>query len=117
MVDDSTSKKKFISERIAHWDEQAEQSMFGLTDYYHRCLEKTYKFRISPGLRVLEIGCGKGDLLASVQPSFGVGVDQSVKMIETAGGKSPGKEQVGTSVPLYHKTGRIREAPVAYRPR
>jgi SAM-dependent methyltransferase len=42
------------------------------------------KFLIPPGARVLELGCGTGDLLAALEPSFGVGVDFSPSMIEEA---------------------------------
>ena len=33
---------------------------------------------------MLELGCGQGDLLAALKPSFGVGVDFSPEMIERA---------------------------------
>jgi len=42
---------------------------------YYRDLEKIHKLLISPDLRVLEVGCGVGDLLASIQPSYGVGIE------------------------------------------
>jgi SAM-dependent methyltransferase len=42
------------------------------------------KFLIPPGARVLELGCGTGDLLAALEPSFGVGVDFSEGMIAQA---------------------------------
>jgi SAM-dependent methyltransferase len=42
------------------------------------------KFLIPAGARVLELGCGTGNLLAALEPSFGVGVDFSEGMIEQA---------------------------------
>ena len=42
------------------------------------------KFLIPEGARVLELGCGTGDLLAALAPSFGVGVDFSEGMIGQA---------------------------------
>lgn len=42
------------------------------------------RFLIPEGLRVLELGCGTGQLLAALKPSFGVGVDFSEKMISRA---------------------------------
>jgi len=42
------------------------------------------KFLIPKGARVLELGCGTGDLLAALEPSFGVGVDFSTGMIAQA---------------------------------
>jgi SAM-dependent methyltransferase len=44
---------------------------------YHRRIERVFAQIIPPGQRVLEIGCGRGDLLAAVRPSLGVGVDFS----------------------------------------
>jgi SAM-dependent methyltransferase len=35
---------------------------------------------VPPGLRVLEIGCGSGDLLAALQPALGVGVEFTRRM-------------------------------------
>ena len=57
--------------------------------FYHRILEKHFSFIIPEGSRVLELGCGTGDLLNSVKPSEGVGVDFSGKMIEIAKRKYP----------------------------
>lgn len=42
------------------------------------------KFLIPEGARVLELGCGTGDLLAALVPAFGVGVDFSEGMIAQA---------------------------------
>ena len=56
---------------------------------YHRLLKKYFSFFIPPKARVLEIGCGTGDLLASVNPSFGVGIDFSPNIIEIAKANHP----------------------------
>ena len=42
---------------------------------YHEDDQKFMRFLIPPGKRVLELGCGRGDLLAALQPSCGVGID------------------------------------------
>ena len=52
--------------------------------YYHSLLEKYYKFLIPENSRVLELGCGTGDLLKAVRPSYGVGIDISPNMISIA---------------------------------
>jgi ubiquinone/menaquinone biosynthesis C-methylase UbiE len=57
--------------------------------FYHRMLEKYYSFFIPKNSKVLEIGCGTGDLLASLEPSFGVGFDFSEKMVALAKEKYP----------------------------
>jgi SAM-dependent methyltransferase len=52
--------------------------------YYYDYLSRILRARIAPGQRVLEIGCGSGDLLAAVAPSFGVGIDLSGKSVAAA---------------------------------
>jgi SAM-dependent methyltransferase len=42
------------------------------------------RFLIPKGVRVLDLGCGTGDLLAELEPSYGVGIDVSPSMIEQA---------------------------------
>jgi SAM-dependent methyltransferase len=43
-----------------------------------------FSFLIPEGSRVLQLGCGIGDLLAAVKPSYGVGIDFSEAMLEEA---------------------------------
>jgi ubiquinone/menaquinone biosynthesis C-methylase UbiE/GT2 family glycosyltransferase len=47
------------------------------------------RFLIPAGARVLDLGCGTGDLLAELEPSLGVGVDLSPAMIDRARSKHP----------------------------
>ena len=42
---------------------------------------KFMQFLIPPGKRVLELGCGRGDLLAALKPSYGVGIDFGAETI------------------------------------
>ena len=39
---------------------------------------------IPPGARVLEVGCGTGELLAAARPAYGVGIDISARMVRLA---------------------------------
>jgi SAM-dependent methyltransferase len=57
--------------------------------YYHVLLKRYFGFLVPPGSRVLELGCGLGDLLAAVKPARGVGVDFSSAMIEQARKRHP----------------------------
>jgi len=52
-------------------------------------LERWFAFAIPPGARVLEIGCGTGDLLAALRPSVGVGIDFSTEMVRLAEERHP----------------------------
>jgi SAM-dependent methyltransferase len=69
-----------------YWDAVAKEtpSRWRLGRFYHRRLDEVYGFLIPGGQRVLEIGCGRGDLLAALNPSVGVGVDLSNTMLERA---------------------------------
>jgi len=55
---------------------------------------KFMKFLIPPGKRVLELGCGSGDLLAALEPAYGVGVDFSPSAIARAKARHPGLNYV-----------------------
>ena len=72
--------------RITHWNTIAQKRDHwrGMGHWYHRRLTEIYKFLVNPNQRILEIGCGNGDLLAQLQPSHGTGIDFSPEMIERA---------------------------------
>jgi len=57
--------------------------------YYHRLLKHYYAFLVPQGQRVLEVGCGLGDLLAAVNPARGVGVDFSPATLDLARKRHP----------------------------
>ncbi|HRD76659.1 MAG TPA: glycosyltransferase [Hyphomicrobiaceae bacterium] len=50
------------------------------------------RFLIPRGARVLDLGCGNGDLLAALHPSRGLGIDFSPRMIEEARRSHPNLE-------------------------
>jgi len=52
--------------------------------YYYSWLERIYRFVVRPDSRVLHVGCECGDLLAAVEPSYGLGVDSDGDAIELA---------------------------------
>jgi len=83
--------KKYQKIRIDHWNRTAQspEKLKRFSGYYHKQLERILQFIIPPGQRVIEIGCGYGDLLAAVKPSCGVGVDFSPEMIARARSRHP----------------------------
>jgi SAM-dependent methyltransferase len=86
------SARGYQKARMAHWDQVARNIADGWNGsgaFYQKQLAHYYSLLISPGRRVLEIGCGTGDLLAAVNPSVGVGVDFSREMIKQAREKYP----------------------------
>jgi SAM-dependent methyltransferase len=82
---------RYLKQRMSHWDRVSSQKDDPRRPgaFYHRLLHHYYKFFIPPGLKVLELGCGHGDLLASLTPDFGVGIDFSPAMILAATKKHP----------------------------
>jgi ubiquinone/menaquinone biosynthesis C-methylase UbiE len=56
---------------------------------YHDAIASLARFHVPRGARVLEVGCGTGDLLAALEPAVGVGVDLSGAMVREAGRRHP----------------------------
>ena len=86
MWDKNPSYSEYQQLRVKQWDATAIQTDYrtGFAGYYHARINLVYQFFVQPGSRVIEIGCGKGDLLASLKPSYGVGIDFSFEMISRA---------------------------------
>ena len=85
------ARKRYNDNRIKHWDKISfeKDRWFGFGKYYSYRLSQIYKLLVPPGSRVLEIGCARGDLLASLNPALGVGVDFSKDSIRHAKLKHP----------------------------
>ena len=68
--------------RQGHWDEVADSlsTWSGLGGYYHKRLADLLGYIIPPNQKVLELGCGDGNLINSTKPALGVGVDFSKNM-------------------------------------
>ena len=80
----------YRQERIEYWQQVARgKSLIRLGGYYHKRLERVYRFLVPPGQKVLELGCGRGDLLAALDPETGVGVDFSPEMAGLARERHP----------------------------
>lgn len=84
-------QQAYTCARSKHWDTVAASldSSRDLSSVYHARLAEVYRSVVSPNQRVLEIGCGQGDLLAALKPSFGLGVDFSSGMVRRATRRHP----------------------------
>jgi SAM-dependent methyltransferase len=72
-------------------DEQAPQRARWIerNRYFHEQDRRYMRFLVPEGSRVLELGCGIGDLLAALRPSSGLGIDISPAMVEAARARHP----------------------------
>ena len=83
----SPRKQAIVDHANSHADARA-----GWRDkaaFFHAEDECYLRFLIPPGSRVLEIGCGIGDTLAALAPSYGVGIDFSDRQITIARTRHP----------------------------
>lgn len=76
----------------AHFDRIAPlyPAFKGRNRYYHAFLKRWVRAMVPPGRKVLDVGCGRGELLAAVEPSAGVGLDLSPDMVACARADHPG---------------------------
>jgi ubiquinone/menaquinone biosynthesis C-methylase UbiE len=83
---ENSDYKIYQKTRIVHWSSVAQKfdQRKWLSGYYHKRLQDVLQFVVPPRQRVIDIGCGQGDLLASLKPSYGVGIDFSIEMIKSA---------------------------------
>jgi len=83
-----SEKKRQI---IDHFDKLAStrEKWIKKSGYYYRDVQNFMTFNIPPGATILEIGCGTGELLHSLRPQRGLGLDISPGMIRLAKDKFP----------------------------
>lgn len=69
-----------------HFDKVAESYDKGKQkySYYYSNLKRLLRGEIPSGKAVFELGCGTGDLLVSLKPNYGYGMDISSKMVVIA---------------------------------
>jgi len=86
-----SARNRYREKRMAHWDQvsRRREDPHRPSAYYRQLLQHYYRFLIPRGQRVLELGCGHGHLLASLDPSVGVGIDFSEEMLQAAKLKHP----------------------------
>jgi ubiquinone/menaquinone biosynthesis C-methylase UbiE len=84
---DNPRRRELLRYFEASGDELDRPGKFNAT--YREGDRKFMQFLIPPGKRVLELGCGRGDLLAALQPSYGVGIDFAAQTIARANARHP----------------------------
>src|SRR5436305_11068737 len=83
----SQRKRRLLDDFEASEGEQYQGGKFNAS--YREDDQKFMRFLIPPGKRVLELGCGRGDLLAALKPSHGVGIDFGAETIAKANARHP----------------------------
>jgi 2-polyprenyl-3-methyl-5-hydroxy-6-metoxy-1,4-benzoquinol methylase len=83
--------ESYSRERQQYWEDYARSSAkwAAMRSYYQSRLAELYRLSVPPGMRILELGCGDGSLLAKLEPSYGLGIDLSTQLIERARTKYP----------------------------
>lgn len=84
MNDSLTKTENFYNTLASHKDSWRRKNT-----YYHEQTTRLYKFLVPPHQKIIEIGCSTADLLASLKPEKGVGVDISENMLTIARKKYP----------------------------
>jgi len=90
-------------EWVAGHDQGPRRSQRG----FHAQLLRYFRNHIPEGARVLEWGCGAGDLLAGLAPARGLGLDFSARMVANA------RERHGANPALEFREADIESEPVA----
>lgn len=76
--------------------------------YFYDRLTRILRVRVPPGERVLDLGCGSGQLIAALAPSRGVGIDVSAPAIAAA-------RQAHAGAPLEFLEGDLADPAVLAR--
>jgi ubiquinone/menaquinone biosynthesis C-methylase UbiE len=91
---------EYRAARLSYWNAVNAEPQQRWSAYYRDRLALTYSHLVMQGASILELGCGQGDLLASLQPSHGVGVDFSHTAIASAKEKYPTLEFIQSDAQL-----------------
>ena len=86
-----TARKQAI---LKHFDNLSgsRNEWINKNSYFYRDDYAYMKFLVGKGQRILDLGCGTGQLLDALKPSYGLGVDLSANMVDIAQKKYPNLE-------------------------
>ena len=95
---------------ISHYDQLSatRDNWIQKNKYFYSDDRNYMRFLVGSGQRILEIGSGTGDLLASLQPSHGVGIDISAGMTQQAKNKYPDLTFLTGDIEDINFLGRIK---------
>jgi SAM-dependent methyltransferase len=79
------SLRDYFNSIAPEWDAWRSRNRF-----YHERVKELVIGAVAPGQRVLEIGCGTGDVLAATEPCAGVGLNVADGLTQLAREKYPG---------------------------
>jgi SAM-dependent methyltransferase len=83
---EASAAARYRAERIRLWNAYVRKPA---SAGYYRRLAEIYRYLVPAGSRVLDLGCGTGDLLAALEPSLGVGVDFAPELLKRAAQNHP----------------------------
>jgi SAM-dependent methyltransferase len=86
------SKRKKIIQQQSDVLAESRDQWIKKNNYFYNNDRSYMKFLVGENARVLELGCGTGQLLNALNPSHGVGVDLSANMVDTAQKNYPNLE-------------------------
>lgn len=91
-IPDNLSARKREIRDLANSQAQERDRWVARNSFYYEEDLRYMRFLVPEGMRVLDLGCGDGRLLAALNPSYGVGVDFSPNMVAIAKKKYPDLE-------------------------
>jgi SAM-dependent methyltransferase len=84
MVQLENENALYCKTRADHWSNLVDRQAGLISLYYRRRLIDIYRHVVGECDSILDLGCGKGELLDALNPKRGVGVDISKRMIDAA---------------------------------
>ncbi len=83
-----TKRKQLIQDNADKYA-QSRDNWIKKNKYFYQDDYSYMRFLVNKNKSILDLGCGTGELLKELEPSFGVGVDLSKEMISVAENKYP----------------------------